>query len=124
MDSQLVTRYVSLLNGERPKGLTRLESFIDLADALHFLVYEEEAEGRKAPNAALNPARIVCSCKGFRHVGICSHCIAVNHWLGDIDVLHLDGSICPGKRPKGGFRKGVRPALQPEQPAKKKRRLK
>ena len=26
-----------------------------------------------------NPGCFVCSCKGFKHVGICSHVIAINH---------------------------------------------
>ena len=125
IDSLLVSRYSSLLNGERPKGLTRLDSFIELEKSMHFLMFEVDAEGRKAPEAALNPGGLVCSCKGFRHVGICSHCIVVNHWLGEIDVFYLDGSICPNKRTKGGFNKGYRPALEQEKPApKKKQRLK
>ena len=122
ISSLLVSRYSALLHGKRPTGLTRLESFIDVERSIHFLLFEEDAEGRKAPEAVLNPKSLVCSCKSFRHVGICSHCIVLNHWFGDIDVFHLDGSICPEKRTKGGYRKGVRPALEREEPALKKKR--
>jgi hypothetical protein len=36
-----------------------------------------------------NPAGLVCGCKGFRHVGICSHVLVVNHWLDEIDLHQL-----------------------------------
>ena len=65
--------------------------------------------------------KFICSCKGFCHVGICSHVMVVNHWLESIDVLQLVGSICPEKRRKGGFNKGCRPALVKEKQSKKQR---
>ena len=35
---------------------------------------------------SLNPARLVCNCKGFKHVGICSHVIACNHMKAKINI--------------------------------------
>ena len=121
IDVLLVTRYCSLLTGKKPRGLTKLQSFIDVADALHVVEYAEDA-GRDAPPSELNPANLVCNCKGFRRVGICSHAMAVNHLLGELDVARLAGSMCTQKRKKGGFRRGVRPALQLEEPQKKAKR--
>ena len=121
IDMLLVTRYCSLLTGKKPRGLTKLQSFIDVADALHVVEYAEDA-GRDAPPSELNPANLVCNCKGFRRVGICSHAMAVNHLLGELDVARLAGSMCTQKRKKGGFRHGVRPALQLEEPQKKAKR--
>ena len=69
----------------------------------------------------MNPGKFICSCKGFRHVGIYSHVMVVNHWLESVDVLQLVGSICPEKRRKGGFNKGCRPALVKEKQSKKQR---
>ena len=128
VDGLLVTRYCSLLHGERPRGLTKLEAFIDVANALHVVEFARDGD-RKAPLCQFNPAELVCNCPGFRLYGICSHCIACNHWLGKIDVLHLMGGVATERRKSGGFRQGVRPALEQEEQAQakflpKKRRLK
>ena len=75
------------------------------------------------PPCKMNPANLICSCKGFRHIGICSHCVAVNHWLPDTEIdleeimVSLEGEKTR-KRSKGGYRKGVRPALTKEGPGK------
>lgn len=125
IDGLLVTRYHSLLMGQRPRGLTRLESFLDVADALHVVEYGDEV-GRACLPCEMNPLELVCGCKGFRHIGICSHVIVTTHWLGEYDVIHLCGGMSTEKRKAGGYRKGVRPALEKEQAGKpqKQRRLK
>lgn len=117
IDALLVTRYQALLRGEKPRGLTKLQSFIDVSDAVHLVEYADDA-GRTAPISEMNPDGLVCNCKGFRHVGICSHVITMNHILGSLDVAHLAGEMKGKKREKGGFRKAVRPALVQEQPKK------
>eukprot|EP00966_Prymnesium_polylepis_P084095 1946501-Prymnesium_polylepis.2 len=123
INADLVRRYNALLNGTRPRGLTKLQSFIEVADALHVVEYGEDA-GRDAPPSELNPDALVCNCKGFRHVGICSHVMAVSHRLGVLDVRQLCGSMSTERRKKGGFRQGVRPALEHEEPKKKKAKTK
>jgi hypothetical protein len=123
VDSLLVSRYNALLMGERPRGLTQLSSFMDIARALHEVHYAEDTP-QKATPCKYNPAELVCSCKGSRHVGICSHILVVNHWLGEIDLGHLAGSLGAEKRGRGGYNKGVRPALEVETTKKTKRRLK
>jgi hypothetical protein len=122
VDSLLVSRYNALLMGERPRGLTQLSSFMDVARALHIVQYAEDTP-RRAVECQYNPCELVCSCKACRHVGICSHVLAVNHWLGELDICQLAGSISGGKRQRGGYNKGVRPALTPEVTHKKKKRV-
>ena len=61
---------------------------------MHLVQYAEDV-GRQAPECDLNPLELVCTCKGFRHVGICSHVIAVNHYLEEIDLTHLLGNPNP-----------------------------
>ena len=129
ISDSLVARYNSLLMGERPRGLTTLDKYIQLIDAIHVVQYAVDA-GRTCPPCPANPGELVCTCKGFRHVGICSHVIAVNHWLGKHDLAQLMGTISgEKKRKRGGFNKGVRPALIPEKagaqkPASKKAKKK
>ena len=123
LDEALVAQYNSLLNGERPRGITRLDSMIELAASVHRVQYSADVN-RACPPCDLNPCELVCGCKGFRHIGICSHTLAWNHWLEEIDLNHLTGSIDPEKRRKGGFRHGVRPALEEEAPDKMPKRKK
>ena len=119
IDSLLVTRYRSLLKGERPRGLTKLQSFIDVLHSVHVVEYGDDV-GRTAPMSDMNPEGLACNCHSFRRVGICSHVMALNHMLGSLDVAQLAGEMTGGKRERGGFRQGVRPALVPEQPKKAK----
>ena len=76
--------------------------------------------GRLCIPCDMNPGKLVCSCKGFRHIGICSHCIAVNHWSGELDLHKIMLSLEGEKRQKkGGYWKGVRPALTMQGPGKR-----
>ena len=50
--------------------------------------------------------------------------MAVSHRLGVLDVRQLCGSMSTERRKKGGFRQGVRPALEHEEPKKKKAKTK
>ena len=123
VDDLLVSRYNALMQGERPRGLTRLESFLAVQNALHVVQYGDQC-GRRCPKYDHNPAGLVCSCKGFRSIGICSHVLAVNHWLEEINLWSLLGSVSGEKRKKGGYVKGVRPALTPEHEGGKAKQLK
>ena len=58
-----------------------------------------------------NPGGYDCpTCKGFKNVGICSHVLAINHIKGQIDLDDMLSELC-APRKRGGFTKGVRPAL-------------
>ena len=79
---------------------------------------------RLCPVCDMNPGKLLCSCKGFRHIGICSHSIAVNHWTREVDLdtimKSLDGGSTRKRNRGGGYTKGVRPALIKEGPGKKR----
>ena len=78
----------------------------------------QDASDFDVAECELNTAKQRCFCKGFNHVGICSHVIAVNHVLGEIDLHDLLGTLAGkrNKKGKGGNRKHKLPALQREQP--------
>ena len=85
------------------------------------MLYFSFCADRDAPFCEHNPEELVCSCKGFRHVGICSHVLVINDWLDSIDVTGLLTDLSGGAvRKPGGFAMGVRPALTKEKPTKKK----
>ena len=69
---------------------------------------------RLCPECDMNPGKLLCSCKGYRHIGICAHCIAVNHWSNELDLNEIMKDLEGGKRKLGGYRQGVRPALVKE----------
>jgi hypothetical protein len=82
---------------------------------MHFLRYADDDDG--VPKCEWNPANLSCpTCKGFRNWGICSHVIAINHILDKIDLEDQLKEL-GGPRKKGGFNKGVRPALIREKEA-------
>ena len=54
-------------------------------------------------------------CKGFKHVGICSHVLAINHMLKKINLRRLVIAIGQSKRVNkkgGGSVRRAEPALQ------------
>ena len=61
----------------------------------------------------LNPAKLVCSCKGCRKYGICSHILAINHILRYHNMrteLRAIGKSS-GSKKGGGNGKRIPPAL-------------
>ena len=78
----------------------------------------QDAGDFEVAECELNTAKQRCFCKGFNHVGICSHVIAVNHILEEIDLHDLLGTLAGkrNKKGKGGNRMHKLPALQRERP--------
>ena len=76
----------------------------------------QDASDFEVAECELNTAKQRCFCKGFNHVGICSHVIAVNHVLGEIDLHDILGTLAGKKsrKGKGGNRYHKLPALQRE----------
>ena len=71
------------------------------------------------PKCEGNPAELECvGCKGFKHVGICSHVLACNHILKKFNVRYQLMQLSKKKKKgvSGGYWKGVRPALTREEP--------
>ena len=67
-------------------------------------MYLPEDPEKECLPAANNPMRVVCSCKGSRHHGICSHVLAVNAACGHFNIWaalqKTDPRTRPWKRPK------------------------
>ena len=49
----------------------------------------------------LNPGNLLCSCKGSRHHGICSHILAVSHLLSLIDLNAELAPLAPTRERHG-----------------------
>jgi hypothetical protein len=113
LDSTLVKQYQTLYHGDIPKGIKKLETLMALVKDIHVVVTGEQAP-YCCPECPANPLGMACNCKGFRQYGICSHVIAVNHWLDAIDLEALLEDFGTASRKKGGYMKGVRPALTKE----------
>ena len=45
--------------------------------------------GVQCPECDGNPTKLICLCKGFKHVGICSHVLAVNHAIKAHNVVYM-----------------------------------
>lgn len=79
--------------------------------AVCFSMHYVTEASNTVPVCDFNPLMLWCpTSKGFRQYGIDSHVIAINHIMGKCDVRNALASLCP-KRKRGGFTKGVRPAL-------------
>ncbi len=78
---------------------------------MHFLRYADADEVHKCE---WNPANLGCpTYKGFRNCGICAHVVAINHILDKIDLEDQPKELSAPHK-KGGFVKGVKPALVKE----------
>ena len=63
----------------------------------------------------LNPMALLCTCKGSRHHGICSHILAYSHIKREIDLKHQLQALCP--RRAAGRPHGPKPCdqMQPDE---------
>lgn len=113
-DYRLIVKYQSMLKGVMPTRSNKLSKLIDILFSVHVVQFDKDVPGRRAVPCDLNPACLVCSCKYSRNVGICAHILLINHWLGNIKLEELCGSLVGEKRKRGGFNKGTRPALSRE----------
>ena len=107
-------QYVDACNGKQAPHLKKFEQFAHVCLSMHFLRY---ADADEVPKCEWNPANLSCpTCKGFRNWGICSHVVAINHIL---DKIYLEDELkeLGAPRKRGGFNKGVRPALLKEKEA-------
>ena len=87
---------------------------VDICFSFHQVVSAVEPWG--VPSCSMNPAKLDCpTCKGFKSYGICSHVLAINHILEQIDVGHQLKALHQKSR-KGGNRKQTRPAMVLQEP--------
>ena len=76
------------------EGATHAETLKNVQDVCLSMHKVESAESLFGVGTAekhvipcrLNPANLLCTCKGARHCGICSHILAVSHIVGEIDL--------------------------------------
>ena len=115
--NQLLRCYNAAVRGEKDKAVKTLDYLRDVCFSLHVVMPAQEEWG--VPKCEGNPAELECiGCKGFKHVGICSHVLACNHILKKFNVRYqlMELSKKKKKGVSGGYWKGVRPALTREEP--------
>ena len=77
LTQRLVEMYENAFAGTKDRRIKDLDELRDVCQAVHFV--EPALEKYGTVECEANPGCFVCSCKGFKHVGICSHVIAINH---------------------------------------------
>ena len=82
ISKKLVKQYNQTLRGETPPEVSkqtstrgRLKELINICQSMHLVLHPQNAGDFPAPQ--LNPAKLCCTCKGFRMISVCSHCIAI-----------------------------------------------
>jgi len=58
---------------ETTKGC--LKKLIDVCQSMHYVFMP--ASDLSFPTSELNPCKLACTCKGWRMLSVCSHCIAI-----------------------------------------------
>ena len=103
-----IKQYDKLCLGHLPAN-TSFYHMVDICFSFHQVVSVIEPWG--VPACSMNPAQLDCpTCKGFKSYGICSHVLAINHILEQIDVGHQLKALHQKSR-KGGNRMKTRPAM-------------
>ena len=78
--------YESALKGKKDARIKSLETLLDVCASMHVVIPGDEAYD--VPECEGNPGGLQCSCKGFKHTGICSHVLAMSHTLTKYNVRH------------------------------------
>ena len=85
LTKRLIEMYEQANAGHRDRRVEDLEHFEHVCFSLHQILPENEPY--LVPECDLNPRRLDCLyCKGFKGVGICSHVLAINHILKEINL--------------------------------------
>ena len=99
LTTRLIDMYEAALNGNKDPRIKSHETLLDVCLSLHKVVEADEAYG--VPECEGNPCDLDCpGCKGFKHSGICSHVLAVNHILEKFNVKYQLAEI--GKKTDKG----------------------
>ena len=84
LTKRMVQVYEDALEGKKDSKVD-LESLLDVTMSMHMVCEPDEAYG--VPQCEGNPCKLDCpTCKGFKHSGICSHVLCINHILTKYDV--------------------------------------
>ena len=91
---KLIKMYQRACDGERDHRIKDLAELVDVCDSIHLVL--PTLPEFPCPPCEGNPGQYVCSCKGCKAYGICSHVLAINHILTKYNVRYQLVSI--GKR--------------------------
>jgi hypothetical protein len=117
-------RFQSCYAGIAPRGVNKFAEIAEVCSAL-VVVKTASTPGSCIPCKA-NPFNFVCSCKGSRKSGMCSHILLVTHVEMKClpqrqrnplcNLHHMIGKIAGGKKGVGGKTRGrtVKHCLLPE----------
>ena len=84
----LVEQYeAALWDGKKDSRIKSTDTLIDICMSFHVVCEPREEYG--VPECEGNPCKYDCpTCKGFKHIGICSHVLAINHILQKFNVRY------------------------------------
>ena len=86
-----------------------LDHLIDFCGSFHLV----QAHTEPIPKCEGNPSELECiGCKGFKHSGICSHVLCINHILKRYNVRYQLATIGKRARKHTGGQYRAPPALQ------------
>lgn len=98
---RLIEMYEAASEGTKDRRIKDLAHLTDVCSSMHLLCPEHKDWG--VPSCDLNPANLDCMhCKGFKGHGICSHVLAVNHIMKNVNLRHELMEIGQGVHKKGG----------------------
>ena len=101
---RLVSMYLKALTNQDDARVKDVEHFEAICFSIHWVGASSPDWG--VPECDLNPGKFNCPhCKGFKQYGICSHVLAINHILMEINLrreLMEIGKSTLKKKDKGG----------------------
>jgi hypothetical protein len=111
---RLVSMYLKALTNQDDARVKDVEHFEAICFSIHWVGASSPDWG--VPECDLNPGKFNCPhCKGFKQYGICSHVLAINHILMEInlrrELMEIGKSTLKKKDKGGGNRQSVEPAL-------------
>ena len=87
LTKRLIEMYEAALTGTKDARIKDINTLLDVCGSMYMVCGEVEDYG--VPECEGNKARLDCPCcKGFKHDGICSHVLAVNHILKRFNVRY------------------------------------
>ena len=99
LTSNLIKDYKCAMAGETPRHYARyneaeacskeeIHALIDICQSMHMVMLRGTGSANKYVSSRMNPGELVCTCKGFRMTGECSHIIAVTmEYIEDADCV-------------------------------------
>ena len=103
LTKRLIAMYEAAMAGTKDARCKHIDSLLDVCGSLHMVT--DALEDYPVPECEGNPMKLDCPCcKGFKHSGICSHVLAINHILQKFNVRYHLAPL--GQRTEKGKCKG------------------